>query len=342
MLAASDGGVVWAQELGAPEEASSSPRPVPSTRLRVGVVLLPRGATSPEITDSLTELLIAAVASRGDSEIVGKEEFQSALGRDDAGTLACIESDACLGRMGRELRVRELVAGTLHVDGATPDGYRFELYRLDVESGVARGRIAREVVGGLPALLAALTSSVDELYVERVDPGAVVVTVRPPEATLALDGVPVERTADGSFRAAFVMPGEHELAGRAPGFVPWSRRVTVDPGTTLMLSVELAPRVAETEISPWTWALGAGGIGLGAVAIGLGASSQTAPDPGLDMRQTRAFYEVRAAEALGANVLYVAAGLAVVGTVVSLVLDLSSDEPAAARTARSHGGLARW
>ena len=124
---------------------------------RIGVVLLARGATDPSVADSLTELLIATVASRGAMEIVGKEEFQAALGRDDAGTLECIESDACLGRMGRELRVGELITGTIRVDADDPDRFRFELYRLDVASGSARGHVSHEIEGGLGNLLGALT-----------------------------------------------------------------------------------------------------------------------------------------------------------------------------------------
>jgi hypothetical protein len=340
-LALALGGIL-ASSARAQDAATMSSEPQPTPRMRVGVVLLPRGAATPEIADSLTELLIAAIAARGDTEIVGKEEFQSALGRDDAGTLACIESDACLGRMGRELRVRELVAGTLHVDPAAPDTYRFELYRLDVESGSARGRIAREVDGGLSALLSALNSSVDELYVERLEPGAIVVTLRPPGASLALDDDALERAADGSFRASFVVPGEHRLTARAGGFVPWSRRVTVEPGTTLMLSVELTPRSVDVPMSPWTWALGVSTLALGVPAIGLGLASLGTPDTMASMREVRAFYDARTTEALAANVLFVAAGVALVGTVVSVVLDLFTDAGAASYATRRGVERARW
>jgi hypothetical protein len=322
------------------QEGSSSA--VPAARGRVAVVLLPRGAASPEIADSLTELLIAAVASRGDVEIVGKEEFQAALGRDDAGTLACIESDACLGRMGRELRVEELVAGTLHTSTDAPDAYRFELYRLDVASGSARGRIAREVEGGLSALLSALNGSVAELYVERVEPGAIVIDARPDEAALSLDDSPLERAPDGSHRRAFLVPGEHVLTGRAPGHVPLLRHVTVEPGTTLMLSVELAPRPSEIEISPLTWSLG--GVAAACVTVGavLGGSSQSFPSAELDMRESRAFFDARAGEALGANALFVTAGAALVATVVSLVLDLGANEDGTASARAMRGEVASW
>lgn len=326
-------------------EAAPAPAAAPPTapiRGRVAVVLLPRGAASPEIADSLTELLIAAIASRGDVEIVGKEEFQSALGRDDAGTLACIESDACLGRMGRELRVQELVAGTLHTTLDAPDAYRFELYRLDVASGSARGRIAREVEGGLPALLRALNGSVAELYVERVEPGAIVVDARPEDAVLSLDDSPLERAPDGSHRRAFLVPGEHVLTGRAAGHVPLLRHVLVEPGTTLMLSVELAPRPSELSISPLTWSLAGVTAACVTVAGVLGASSQALPGAELDMRESRAYFDARGAEALVANVLFGTAGAALVATVVSLVLDLGASEDAARVAALTRGEVASW
>ncbi len=326
-------------------EPRPPPEPsVPQTveRTRVGVVLLPRGAASPEIADSLTELLIAAVASRGAMEIVGKEEFQAALGRDDAGTLACIESDACLGRMGRELGVRELVAGTIHVAEGSLDRFRFELYRLDVESGGARGRVAREIEGGLSALLAALTSSVDELYVERIVPGAIVVTTSPGAAVVALDHQPLEQRGDGTFRADFVVPGEHTLSGRAPGFQPFERPVLVDAGTTLMLSVELSPRAGDVSISPLTWSTAGAGLALGLAAIGLGVGSQWSPEGELDMRQSQAFYDARATEATAANVLFAGSGVALIAGVVSLVLDLAGDPDSRVVARLLRGEVATW
>lgn len=329
--------------------------PAAAGRGRVGVVLLPRGAASPDMADSLTELLIAAIASRGAVEIVGKEEFQAALGRDDEGTLACIESDACLGRMGRELGVEELVAGTVsteRMEGSAELGraevgehFRFELYRLDVENGSALGRVAREVDGGFSALLSALTTSVDELYVERIEPGAIVVSAVPTNATVSLDTEPLPVVRDGSFRRGFLVPGLHRLTARAAGHEPLTREVEIEPGTTLMLSLELERRAESLFVSTTTAVLAGAGVAILGSALGVGLSSQTERDVSLNMRQSREFFEARELEANVANVLFAVGGGCLVAAVVSLVLDLTSSdddasEPEASRVMR--GEVARW
>ena len=331
------------------QEAPVAGTDVPSSIPRVAVVLLPRGAASSDMTDSLTELLISAIAGRGPTEIVGKEEFQAALGRDDAGTLACIESDACLGRMGRELRVRELVAGTLHRDAPTadqPERFRFELYRLDVESGSARGRVAREVDGGLSALLSALTASVDELYVEHVEPGAVVVQTTPRDATLTLDDTVLEPGADGAFRRGFLVPGMHRLVARAAGRQGIARDITIEPGTTLMLSLELAPSVESLDVTAPTIVAAGTGAGVLVLASVFGTLSLDRPNEmtqgTLDMRQTHAYFDARANEALAANVLFAVGGACLVVALVSLLVDLTAggEEDLVARALR--GEVAWW
>ncbi len=309
---------------------------------RVGVILLPRGAASPEMTDSLTELLIAAVASRGTTEIVGKEEFQAALGRDDAGALECIESDACVGRMGRELRLDELVAGTLHIFPDAPDRFRFELYRLDVESGSARGRVARELDGGFSALLGALTSSVDQLYVERVEPSALVVEATPSSAELVLDEEPLARGSDGIFRQGFLPPGDHVLIGRAPGHRALSRALTLEPGTTLMLRLELEPQPVRVEIGALSLGLASGGLVSLGVAIGVGLSSQSGAPADLGMRQSQAFYDARSLEATLANVLFVVGGVALLAAAVSLVFDLTGEQESQLVARLRRGEIASW
>jgi hypothetical protein len=276
---------------------------------------------------------------------VGKEEFQAALGRDDAGTLACIESDACLGRMGRELGVEELVAGTVHLERAAAgeERFRFELYRLDVENGAALGRVAREVDDGLSALLAALTSSVDELYVERVEPGAIVVSTTPAGATLSLDDEPLAAGQDGSFRHGFLIPGSHRLSARAAGHEPFARDVEIEPGTTLMLSIELVPRTEALSISAPTMILAGVGAAILGTAVGIGAVSQGQPDHVLDMRQSQSFFAARELEANAANVLYAVGGASLVAALVSLVLDVTATDPGGDAAARAmRGEVAQW
>lgn len=325
--------LAWTAQVRA-QESPLEPEDVPQALAsRVGVVLLPGGQVTPEVADSVTELVIAALAGRGAREIVGKEEFQVALGRDDAGTLACIESNACLGRMGRELRVSELVAGTLRLDRdpAGEERYRFDLYRLDAASGHVRGRVTREIEGGLAAVLELLTSSIDELYVEHVEPGAIALSIRPPDALVELDSQPLEAQPredgeDALLRRGFLPPGRHRLVARADGYEPLFRDVTIDPGTTLMLSLELSPRTRERTISLVTGLLYAGSGVVLATAAGLGVLSQAIADEGLDMRASWAFYEDRQREALSANILFGVAGALLVGALVGTILDFVLDD----------------
>ena len=279
-------------------------------------------------------------------EIVGKEEFQAALGRDDAGTLDCIESDACLGRMGRELRVSELITGTIHVDPADADRIRFELYRLDVASGSARGHVSHEIVGGLSALLGALNTSTDELFVERVEPGAVVLTMTPREAVVTLDEFPVLGT-NGHFRSDFISPGEHTLVAHAGGYRPLQRVIRVEPGTTLMLDFTLAPRSNGPVLSPLTWGLGTTGLATVGLAIGLGVASSARPEvpmmgqTQLSMSATSAYFNARSDEALAANLLFGVSAALLLGAVISGVFDLSTDEPEVVARLR-RGEVATW
>lgn len=316
---------------------------------RIGVVLLARGTTDPSVADSLTELLIATVASRGamDSsagsprvEIVGKEEFQAALGRDDAGTLECIESDACLGRMGRELRVGELITGTIRVDAEDPDRFRFELYRLDVASGTARGHVSHEIEGGLGNLLGALNTSVEELFVEHLDPGSVVLTMSPADATVTLDAFPVLGVS-GHFRSDFIPPGDHTLIARAGGYRLIERIVHVEPGTTLMLDLSLTPRSTAASFSPFTWTLGGTALASLGVAIGVGVSSTSRPEGQLTMSETTAYFNARSDEALAANILYGVSAALVIGTLLAGVVDLSAEETDVALRAL-RGEVATW
>ncbi len=336
-------GTLLAASLGRASHAHAQDAPTSSQR--VAVVLLPRGEASSDMTDSLTELLIAAIAARGATEIVGKEEFQAALGRDDVGTLACIESDACLGRMGRELRVVELVAGTLHRDPATPEHaerFRFELYRLDVENGAVRGRVAREIDGGFSELLSALTTSVNELYVEHVEPGAIFVETVPRDVSLTVDDIPLEPGPDGAFRRGFLVPGAHRLIARASGHDALSREIAIEPGTTLMLSLELAPHIESLTISVQTFALAGLGAALLGAAVGVGASSQSTPDRTLQMRESQSFYDAREVEALAANVLFAIGGASLLAAIVSLAIDLGTGSAEEAVEHARRGEIAWW
>lgn len=308
-----------------PPPGETATAPAPSAE-RVAVLLVPIGTVDPSTTDALTELLISAVAARGVTQIVGKEELQALLGRDDAGILACVESGVCLGQISVELGVREVVAGTL---GERDGRWVFALARIDARTGESSGRVFRELEGDLTALVRSLASSVPELYVEVVRPGRLVIEVLDARtgahvagADVFLDDLPIGTTTDATFRRELVVPGPHVLEVRSARHRTLARDVDVEDGSTLVLDATLVPVERGREISPLTWLPGLAGLALFGTGIGLGVVSQEPAGPTLTMRQTFEFFDAREREAIAANVLYAVGGACLVLGGVSLALDL--------------------
>ena len=315
----------------AAQAVPDAPAPDPGTPRasdRVAVLMLPVGEVSAAMADALTELLIAAVAARGDGiGIVGKEEFQSQLDQGDAGTVECIESASCLGRVGVQLGVVEIVAGTIAQQGSS---WAFYLNRLDVRSGEVLGRVFREVSGDLPAVLEALEESFPELYARRIHPGRLVVRSTVAGATVELDGVSIGIFDGTPVRRETVEPGHHVIRVRAAGHRELVREIDVEEAATVVLEAPLE-RAGEWTPSPLLWAGGGLGVLALAGAIGFGVSSQAGPDPSLTMRETiTGFYPAREAEAIAADVLF---GVAAAGAILGGVgLALSGEAPSPGST----------
>ena len=100
------------------ERAERLQAPPPDPAKRVAVLLLAARGVDPETADALTEVAIGALAARGGATILGKEEFQAQLGQGEARSMECVTSTACLGRVGVELGVDEVIAGTINKRGA--------------------------------------------------------------------------------------------------------------------------------------------------------------------------------------------------------------------------------
>lgn len=317
-----------AQESAPP--VATAPLVEPSEIPRIAVLMLPTGQVDPAMTDALTELLISQVAARDeDVRIVGKEEFQANLGQGDAGSVECVESVACLGRVGVQLGVAEVIAGTIaRRDAADGAVWAFNLNRFDVRSGALLGRVFREVAGGLDAILDALEESFPELYVRRVQPGRLVVRATIEGAEVLLDGTIVGVYSGEPVRRETVEPGTHTLVVRASGHRDFERELEVPEGATMVIEAALV-RAAEWEPSPLIF-VGAGiATASLAAAIALGIASQASPEPALSMRETiEGFYPARELEAISANVLF---GVAAAGAVLSIagVLLSGSREPEA-------------
>jgi hypothetical protein len=221
-----------------PTPEAPTPEPVAATATTaIAVLLLPSGGVDAAVADALTELLIAAVAERGNTTIVGKEEFQAQLGQGDASTAECLESVTCLGRIGVALGVREVIAGTIGHHGTT---WAFALNRIDLRTGVTEGRVFREVEGDLGAVVHTLPESVDDLYVETVEPGRLVVRASVEAAEVSLDGAVIGSVVDGEpVRRDLLAPGRHEVVVAARGHQSYSRTIDIEPGTTFALEAEL-------------------------------------------------------------------------------------------------------
>ncbi len=319
----------------APPEEAAERAPMAASSAQIAVLMLPTGDVDPAMADALTELMIATVAGRERGiRIVGKEEFQSQLGRGDADTVDCIETAACLGRVGVQLGVTEVIAGTI-ARRVGPEGelvWAFNLNRLEVRTGELLGRVFREVTGDLDELLRALEESFPELYAVRVTPGRLVVRASQTGAEVELDGAVIGRYEGTPLRRETVEPGTHVLRVRAPGHREFVREVDVEEGATFVIEAALEPIGAWTP-SPLVY-VGAGvTVGALAGAIGLALSSQGQPGEGLTMRDTiDGFYPARETEALMANVLFGIAGagaiLGVIGIVLSGEQEQDEAEPA--------------
>ncbi len=314
-----------AREVAAPEAGLIERADTRGGDLRVGVLLLPTGDLDPSITDALTELLIAAVASHDAPQIIGKEEIQNHLGRDDASMLECMASTTCLAIAGVELGVREMVSGTL---GRRDGAWIFVLERVDVRTGDVAGRVFRVVEGELASLIDALAGAVPELYVESVRPGRIVL-VATAAGEIALDGEPIgDAEAGVPFRRELVAPGVHQLAVRAPGYEPWEREVEVPEGATLFLDAVLTLAVHHFEVPVLTWTFGAAALLALGGGVTLGVLSGASVDGSATMREVFEFFDAREREAVSANVLFAVSGAFTLAALIPLIVALA-EEPAA-------------
>ena len=296
----------------APEEPSEPEPPAPS--VRVAVVLMTTGELDPGIADGLSEVLIGGVAARGGVQIVGREMFQSQLGQGDARTLECIGSMACLGRVGVQLGVSEVIAGTLARRG---DGWAFNLNRVDVRAGEIVGRVFREVAGDLGAVADALQGAVTEIYEPPARPATLLLRTNVTGAEISVDGAVLATWRGTDVRETGLEPGTHEVEVRAAGYRRWARRVSFREGEATYLDVTLVVEATES-ISPVVWlGLGAALLAVGgAVALGVVSQERLDTSAPRTQREVWSFYDARELEATFANVLI---GTAIAASAVAVV-----------------------
>jgi hypothetical protein len=132
-------------------------------------IVLPADKGDDDLAQNLSDVLVATIADRTHSELVGREEFRTQLGLSGRDVLGCAGDTACLGRVGVQLKVDKMVVGT--VSRGVGDEYVINLNLIDVgalraEQGVLRKAkgvqqlvqevqsIAQQFTGGRPVVTA--------------------------------------------------------------------------------------------------------------------------------------------------------------------------------------------
>lgn len=317
-----------------PESEAPEVSPPEPPRRRVAVLIMATGGVDPALAEGLGEVLVGALATRGGLTLVGREEFQAQLGQGDAGTLECISDMACLGRVGVQLDLVEVIAGTL---ARRDERWVFNLNRVDVHAGQIVGRVFREVEGDLGAVADGLQTAIPELYVPprpappevppapaEPAPGVLVLSAPVDGAEVSVDGALIGTTRAGVLRHE-LPPGSVAVQVAAPGYHAWQRTVRVLAGREVEIEASLVEAYEET-IHPLVWIGGAVAVASFATALGLGVTSQQTFDFTDSQRMSGdvlraelvAFYDARQREAITADVLFGVAGLAAAGALVAL------------------------
>lgn len=320
-----------ASQLGSAQAASES--------RRVAVLMLATPGVSSETTDSLTEALIGSLAARGGVRIVGKEEFQAQLRQGEQGTLECVSSAACLGRVGVELGVAEVIAGTLAQRGGR---WVFNLNRIDMSTGSLEGRVFREVAGDEGALADAVIAAVPQLYVVVRRPATLSISATVTGAEVLIDGILVGTYTTEPVRQEDIPPGRHEVTVRARGYHDYHRVANVREGTQLEIDADPEP-IRSRGISPLVWI--GGGVAIGAAGAGavFAVLARRSPPAGASRAEVAEFFDARDTESLIANIAFAVAGAGALTAIIGIPLSggASTDgaPSARARVSPTPGGL---
>jgi len=311
-----------------PREASQEPQeqqpaPVEAIRpnsARLAVLLMPSESLERETADNLSEVLIARLGEVSSFETVGTAEFRATLDRQDEGARDCLESPTCLGRVGVELRVTQIIAGTV---GARPGGYLFDVVRMVVASGSVRSRVFRDVDGDLAVLVGAVSDAALPLLEEPEEPGSLRVESPIDRAAVYLDD---EHIGTTPVNRGGIMAGSHRVRVEAEGFEVWQEEIVVSSGTRASLFVQLQalPRAAERSlgVALTAWSLVAlGGAGLIAAGVFGGMSQLDLPPGEMTRIDATQFYDEREDFALTANVLFGVGGAVLLAGALLVILD---------------------
>ena len=111
------------------------------------------------------------------------------------------------------------------------------------------GRLATVAIAAIVLLLLAAGGTLAYVLL-RTQPGTLRLVAEPSEASLFVDGQPVEGDGSGSYALASVEPGTHLLELRLDGHRTWARQVEMPSGGTLLLpDIRLEPERAGSMVT---------------------------------------------------------------------------------------------
>jgi hypothetical protein len=230
---------------------------------RIAVLILAEPGTEVSMADNLTEIAIARIAQRRDTELTGTTEFRRRLGLESNDrALGCLSDLSCLGRVGVALGVRRAFAGTVRAEEGR---FLIHLTLTDIESGKVESRFFRLVQGGVKDLIKATQDGTDDLFRPRLEPGHIRVDSNPQRARVTIDDAFVGTTP---VLSGALIPGRHLVHVEQANRFPWSSVVEVKAATDLEIKLQpehLPPRRA------WPKYVGFAGVGTALAAAGLGA-----------------------------------------------------------------------
>jgi hypothetical protein len=108
-------------------------------------IVLPADKGDEELAQNLSDVLVATIAERTHTELLGREEFKAQLGLQGRDVLGCAGDTACLGRVGVQLKVDKMVVGT--VARGVGDEYIINLNLIDVNALRAEQGVLRKAKG---------------------------------------------------------------------------------------------------------------------------------------------------------------------------------------------------
>lgn len=175
----------------APPAAAMDLPPPPAVRL--AVVPLDAPADLALLGRSLAEAVAQEVAKPAGFDVLGPAAVQEKLGLDGAKRVAhCGESAGCLAEPGRRLGVAFVVGGFVERAG---ESYRFALVLVDVRTGAAKARAAREVPIASRRIRADVVAAAGPLLRgEAAGTGTLALRTEAPGAEVRIDDQPAGRT----------------------------------------------------------------------------------------------------------------------------------------------------